>query len=541
MKKLSIVGGGIIGAMEAYRAFKEAQEKAEPIRITIYEAHKSLDQTTAMLIAPSLTPDEILSVVPRGKTLVEKLRHLFSEPGGIRVDDVAGVMNSVSAREFIRSVEIDGEDAASYEERTRALLELGKLSMDLWQDMYDKADDKLKSIMRASNFKPCRETAEKTLGKGYRIDLISGIENAAVKAEGMRKDYEGLGYANCKILSPSEVISADPSLEQFCLSHSELNAAGERAWKNDAVALWRPGGCIDIKTFLPAFYDYLKEAMGKHNGKDLFHLKLNRRVENVLYADEATINGVVFPEHGEKHNKHAYEDSQYVFCPGSAVGTLSKLGFVEPAYTGFAGAVLKLNVPVPPDLLPAHLKKMEALDNCMEVHQEGVVLAWQARWIDGAIRIAVAGTKAFYGEVEPSKNQAFALEKNLLQLNIVNEVMPEALSLALGRDSKGQKLSMNDLRFLEEKGMLQRGVGVRAVAYDGFPVIGQLYRRGAESVAIKNARTTTSLGSGGVSFATGAVHASASKEQIPLLEAIRKLGDARRTAKAVALLPNPSP
>ncbi len=48
-------------------------------------------ETTTANIVPSLTPDEILCVVPRGKALVEKLQSAFNEPGGIRVDDVVHV------------------------------------------------------------------------------------------------------------------------------------------------------------------------------------------------------------------------------------------------------------------------------------------------------------------------------------------------------------------------------------------------------------------------------------------------------------------
>lgn len=55
----------------------------------------------------------------------------------------------------------------------------------------------------------------------------------------------------------------------------------------------------------------------------------------------------------------------------------------------------------------------------MEVHQEGVVLAWQARYIDEKIFIGVAGTKAFYGDQRPTKDQAFAKDRNLLQLNMI--------------------------------------------------------------------------------------------------------------------------
>lgn len=158
-----------------------------------------------------------------------------------------------------------GKDEDGHRGRTEALLALGKMSMDLWQDIYDHADSELKDILIASNFNPCRERKDKekrSLHDGYRIDLIYGVPNAMDKANGMKSDYEGLGYSDCRILSPDEVISLDPFLASFCDAHSESGVNESRVWKNDAIALWRPGGCIDTQVFLPLFHDYLKRVMG---------------------------------------------------------------------------------------------------------------------------------------------------------------------------------------------------------------------------------------------------------------------------------------
>ena len=57
----------------------------------------------------------------------------------------------------------------------------------------------------------------------------------------MQADYEKLGYENCAILSPDEVIAIDPYLADFCYEHSEIDVSSHRIWKNDSVALWRPG------------------------------------------------------------------------------------------------------------------------------------------------------------------------------------------------------------------------------------------------------------------------------------------------------------
>lgn len=513
--KLTIIGGGMIGLMEAYFAFLKAKEKGQPIRITIFEKNQSFDQTTAAKIAPSLTPDEILAVVPRGAALVEKLKILFSEPGGIRVDDVAFVNDSAVAKEFISAVEAYSKDEAGHRERTERLLAFGNKSMQLWQDIYDNADQELKDILVASNFNSCREpknTGTLVLHDGYRIDLIQRIPNAADKASAMIQDYQSLGYKNCNILSPKEVMEKDPSLVDFCRINAVEGKSGELVWKNDAVALWRPGGCLDAQTFLPKFSSYLSKVMGQYTNqeekeKNNFRFKMNREVTQVSYDDndgKNQISGLMLSSYsGIKQNKHHYRQSDYVFCPGESVGTLRKLGFDEPAYAVFAGASLKLSIPVNAALL----EKYKNFNHCMEVHQEGVVLAWQARIRDGKIFIAVAGTKAFYADQLPQQDQAFAQNRTLLQLNIVNAVLPELVSAALGKKTEGQELTAADMRLLEEKGIAKRDVGSRAVAYDGFPTMGRVFING---VPVKNARVTTGLGSGGVSFAPAAVSASQS-------------------------------
>ena len=66
------IGGGIVGAIEAYFAYLEAKNNGKKIRITIHEKNESISETTTSHIVPSLTPDEILSVVPRGQELVKK-------------------------------------------------------------------------------------------------------------------------------------------------------------------------------------------------------------------------------------------------------------------------------------------------------------------------------------------------------------------------------------------------------------------------------------------------------------------------------------
>lgn len=538
--KVTIVGGGIAGALHVYHAHRTAQKLGKRVRVSLFEKNKSLADTTTMHIVPSLTPDEILSVVPRGKVLVEKLQIVFNQPGGIRVDDVHNVNDSATAKHFIDQASIYSQDEAGHKARTQSLLALGKMSMDMWQDIFDTADQELKSILLASNFNPCREPrnmGDPALHDGYRIDLIYNVAHAAERAEGMRKDYEGLGYKNCKLLSPEEVIARDPFLKDFCTAHSTVNQAGTMQWNNDSVALWRPGGCIDTNAFLPKFYAYLTKIMGSYTNqkgivKNCFQMKFAKCVNGLELQqgnDTCTITGLRFAEGSVKKNKHAYAQSQYVFCPGEAVGTLHRIGLKEAAYAGFAGASLMLNIAIPADKVEEYSK----FNHCMEVHQEGVVLAWQARFREGKIFIGVAGTKAFYADQTPDKDQAFAKDRNLLQLNMVNDVLPEFISLALGRDTKGQRLDQDDMDELESKNIAQRWVGTRAVVYDGFPTLGAAVTHDGKMVS--NAIITTHLGSGGGSFGPAAVAVSYGLENVALtrtseLESIIMFAQSNRVA-----------
>lgn len=545
--KIVIVGGGIVGALEAYSAYRDAQNEGKPVFITIYEKGESLSKAapsdsnksstnTSYNITPSLTPDEILSVVPRGSELMNKLAILFSEPGGIRVDDVPGVNDSASAMNFKKEVAIYGTDK-NHDDRTQTLLMLGKKSMDLWQEMYDHADDELKDIMIASNFNPCREQRNKTdntLHDGYRIDLIYGIPNAKQRALGMKADYEKLGYTNCTVLSPEEVIAIDPYLADFCNEHSDADdTTMKRKWKNDSVALWRPGGCLDAHAFLPQIYDYLKKKMGQSKNasgiaEDCFCVKFSHEVVGVELGgdtDQVRIVGLKFND-GTKLIDQG-NNSKYVFCTGEAIGTLHKLGFSEPAFAAFAGPSLFLKIPISDEQLKAY----KNFSHCMEVHNEGIVLAWQSRVKGNLISIGVSGTKSFYGEKRPNKDEAFAKNRNLVQLNMINDVLPEFVSLALGYNTKGKELNADEMTDLEQKGIAHRWVGRRAVAYDGFPTYGPLYSNNRKVV---NARCTTHLGSGGVSFGPASVMVSRASEKgtdDAFIKKVLMYADSKRTAE----------
>ena len=538
-RKLTIIGSGITGALEAYFAYLAAKKEGQAVRVTILEKKATAIESTSSNIVPSLTPDEIVSVVPRGPELMEKLKLLFNQPGGIRVDDVEGVNDSAVADEFKQQVlaySQRGED--NHKLLTRALLGLGKMSMDLWLTFYDNADDELKAILLDANFNPCREpldNANRRLHDGYRIDLIYKRPQAQAIAQGMQADYEKLGYTNCKILTPTEVAALDPFLSNFCESHADKDEQGELQWQDDAVALWRPGGCLDTYIFLPKFFAYLKKIMGQYEHadgslRDCFQIKLQRQVDEVIFAsDKQSLritglkffgNPVVTPDQNQ------YESKEYVFCPGEAVGTLRQLAFNEPSYMGFVGAVLKLEIPVPADKIAEYA----SFNHCMEVHQEGIVLAWQARFHDNKIVIGVGGTKAFYGDKLPHTDHLFARDRNMVQLNMMNDVLPQFLSLACGRDTKGTHLSERDLVMLQQKGIATRWVGTRAVSAEGFPTLGRLFH---DNQAVTNGRTTTHLGSGGVSFGPAAVLVSRAAQEEKastdeLTQTVLRYADSRR-------------
>lgn len=512
-----VVGGGFSGAIEAYFEYFEAKQsldgkqKDKPLRITVYDKNEDLTKTTAYNIFPSLTYDEIVSVVPKGPQLVKALNILFSLPGGIRIDDVRGIIGTEITKQFVSSVQKYSLDESEDNNRTQALLKMGKMSMNLWQKFYDEADSELQKILVESNLNLCKDpsSTSRVLRDGYRIDLIYNVANAYDRAAGMKQTYEELGADHCAILTPAEVIALDPFLTDFCKQNSTLDASGALQWNNDAVALWRPGGCIDASTFLPKFYDYMTKVMGtytdahgvKHNN---FQIHYGKHVVKLQFAatgkqKQSKITGLEFAD----GSTVSHENAEYVFCPGEAIGTLKGLGLQEPTYAGFAGASLRLDIDIPADQIAASAK----FNHCMEVHQEGVVLAWQARAKGNKIFIGVAGTKSFYSDQRPNKDQDFAKNRNLLQLNMVNNVLPQYISWALGYDTTGKTLTQSDLELLESKKIATRWAGVRAVAYDGFPTLGNVYH---DNQKVLNARCTTHLGSGGVSFGPAAVAISRS-------------------------------
>ncbi len=533
--EVNIVGGGIAGFFEAYFAMLDAETTQKTAKVTIYEKNPNISTTTTTQIAPSLTFDEIISVIPRGADLDKALSMPFFHGKGIRVDDVQGVNSSVSALRFLSAAKEYSKDDDGHRIRTSVLLELGKKSMKMWQELYEQGDEKLKMILEQSNFMPCKELTDPQnfkLGEGYRIDIMFNDDNAMNKAISMQDDYIKLGFPSTRILNPDEVIKIDNQLTSFVLSNS-TGDEGQRKWKDNAAAVWRPGGCINVAKFLPLFAHYIEERMGTYVNKDgkekhRFKIKFNSKVSGVIYNEKNQIENLIVEgnELKKTNNKHQYKNSSFVFAPGEAVKTLEELGFAVPAYAGFAGPSLRLKI----KLSPEQLKQYENFKHCMEVHQDGVVLAWQVN-VDpetGECYIAVAGTKAFYGDKSPQIKEAFAQNRHLLQLNIINGVLPELVSAAIGRNTINEKLTHVDLKQLVDEGIATPWVGTRAVAFDGFPTVGRLYNKNGD---VNNARVTHHLGSGGCSFALGAVDASRkvdTESKDSLDEAVLEFGKSTR-------------
>lgn len=531
--KLTIIGGGIVGYFEAYFAYLDALEQNTQVKVTIHEKNASINDTTVMHLVPNLTPAEIVGVIPSGDEFLNKLDIPFDQPGGLRVDDVPKINDSPLASAFKRAVLQAGHDSARHEN----LLILGQKSMDFWQALFEHGDDELKSILIASHFHPCKERtkAQRELNDGYRIDLTFNYPDADKRAQQVLQEYIAMGYQDCRVLSPVEVCVMDPHLANFCADHSFIDVAGVRQWQQDAIAIWRPGGCIDTKIFLPLFHDYLSKVMGyyldKHGYlKNCFKVNYDRHVESVVYENknnQSHITGLTFfGSPAIKRDKQHYHVSEYVFCPGENVGTLRKLGLQEPDAVRIAGASLILRIP----LTPAQCNVYENFNHYMSVFSAGVSTAWQARLVDHHIVIGMGGSKAFYGDQEPKLYDDFAVSRAVTFLNMMNEVLPDMVSIALQRPTRGVNLTMADLTALEKAGMATRWVGSRAVAYDGHPTLGAVYHDGEP---IKNARCTTHLGSGGNSFAPAAVyvsrhHATVTHGVGDLTEEVLKYADSRR-------------
>ncbi len=511
-KKLIIIGGGILGHLAALMVHLNG----ERARITIHERYPDGTYTPAANLWPSLTPDEILAVVPVGKAFLDAYNRAFDEEGGIFAD-VSGVNDSALTQEFKNEVMSFSQDPTRHAERQASLLEVGRLAMDAWHQLYELADPDLKQILEDSNFHPCREPGadeEKTFHNGYRIDLFADDTHANDKIQGMIVDYHSIGYTRTCALTPSQVLDFDPSLQEFCAKYVDND---QQQWKPGSGAILRPGGCINARKFLPKLLDYLTAHMGRYQSdneetglkiKPCFKVKYDSTVigiERMLQSDgKERVTGLGIQGVQKIHrNRHPYP-THYLFAPGNQVNALQQMGFTTIVNAGFAGVSTTLHVNIPEDLL----SKYGTLEQHQEVHQNGIVVSWQARFDKSTnqLIIGVAGMKAYHGDVPPDLWGNFAQNRGLLQLQMIDKFFPELIDIALGREPSKPEirlpLSKENFEHLKDSGALILWVGVRAVAPDNYPSIGPLSVQGR---LFANASTVTNAGSGGVAFGLIAV------------------------------------
>ena len=126
--------------------------------------------------------------------------------------------------------------------------------------------------------------------------------------------------------------------------------------KPGITALWRPGGCINTRKFIPLFHQYME--------KGLAHGLIQKVKPEIVLLSNMANRWMALPLIMQIPTAVlAYKLAQLLnkikiliikakaihFCPGEEVGLLSRFGLDEPAYASFAGAVLFLELPIPND------------------------------------------------------------------------------------------------------------------------------------------------------------------------------------------------
>ncbi|MFA6036798.1 MAG: hypothetical protein WC748_01595 [Legionellales bacterium] len=508
--KLTIIGAGIVGTTEAWYALEAAEKENRNLIVRVLDQYAK-NNSTSINIVPSITILEMLAVIPPIDQFERLLKIAFNE-GGIH-PGLPGITDSEVAKRFIEAIRAFSANAEDLQARNKALLDLGVIAMELWQKFYDDADPELKDILEQSGFHPCRESNDSImqLKKGYRIDLIEKA-TADQEADEIIAIHQKYGFQNSKKLTPAQVRELDPLLSEYC----SQNALNDNEWKPGITAVWRPGGCINTRKFIPLFHQYMEKRFGtysdsKGKSKNRFEVKYNKTVQGIELDNPKkpqAITGLIVNGEIKKDKDPDYGRKRYVFCPGEEVGLLSRFGFDEPAYAGFAGAVLIIELPIPDDQMELYKDRRHG----MEVHQDGVVLAWQC-WYENqngkpVLMLGMGGTKSFYADAIPNLNDPFFKDRHLLQLNAANNKFPRSISMLLGRDTTGQVLGQKDLDILIEKGFAKPYAGRRANSATGMPCVGPVSYKG---MVLNNARVNTYWSSGGVSYA----HAAAKMNQNP--------------------------
>jgi len=169
-----------------------------------------------------------LSVVPPGKKLIDALEKLFTEfKGGIRLEQDDRIL--CEAKEFIEAVNLC-TDNDKIQQKRELLIEFGKLSISLWELIYELADTELRDILIKSNYLPCRElsSAKPHLRDGYRLEINYEVEVLEDKLESTFEENRLAGYQHVQLISPKVLLELDPSLQSFCEYNSTKYEDGTR-------------------------------------------------------------------------------------------------------------------------------------------------------------------------------------------------------------------------------------------------------------------------------------------------------------------------
>lgn len=502
--KISIAGNGIIALMTAYFLFLRAKKEGKPIKITLRGKYP-VDQTTAAFLAPSLSWNEILSVVPPGKKLLESLEKLFTEfTGGIRLEKDNLIL--IRAKEFIEAVEACSKDENAHQRRTALLVEFSQFSLALWETIFESADNELKQIFINSNFLPCREpTSSATkLRDGYRFDVYYETPDLEKKLQQAVDESKTYGYQHVKMLSPEELLQLDPGFKSFCERHSTPDA-GKRKWNNGAGVIFRPGGCIHTPAFLANFAAYLQRQMGTYlneagKEKPCFKIKLGE-VTGLSFSAKGNRVEAFQVNNKSKSIKRHYEHEHFILSPGENVGTVRRLGLFEPAHARFIGFSLKLIVPE--DLVIKAGFSLTYLSNMAIRTGNASSSVVQVGKFNGSFVLRMGGLKAFSGLDQPNLQAEYAIAASIYQLNMLNQVYSSLISACLGRNTQHLQLGKSDLDELLNKKYLERQIGSRACRADGVPTIdiAENHKGPLENVIV-----ATHFSSGGVTNATGGAY-----------------------------------
>ncbi|ARB92107.1 FAD-binding oxidoreductase [Legionella longbeachae] len=503
-EKVSIAGNGIVALMIAYFAFLKAREEDKAIKISIRGKYP-ITQTTAAFLVPSLSWNEILSVVPPGKKFIEALGKFFTEfNGGILLPNADKII--YQAEEFIEAVKSCGEE--DIYRKKELLIEFSKLSLSLWGFIHETADEELRHILLESNYLACRErsVSEIRLRDGYRLDIYYDVLNFEEKLDATIKESREAGYQQAQLISPDELIQLDSSFQLFYENYSTTRSDGVRCWNPGAGVILRPGGCINTPVFLSKFVDYLTRVMGTYlteDGKEkpCFKAKLGEVVGLGYSVEKNHVSQFHIADKKATIKKRNYNSNDFILCPGESVGTLRRFGLFEPPHARFAGFSLKL-------ILPERLvlKAGFKMDyKCNLAIRTGVASSSvvQVGKFGESFTLGIGGMKAFLGLDEPDLNADYAIKASVYQLNVLNQIYAPLISVCLDRDTRCITLGQQELDQLIRDRFLTRWTGARACAYDGVPTI--CYGQN-EYGSIKNLIVATHLSSGGVTNAPGSAY-----------------------------------